>query len=84
MYESFKYYLKEDSAKTSSREETIDDLRQGQAASRAGGDTEAERRDSRLWEQIVTDLPQVQVVRAEAAVNTSDLVVRDSFPGYRT
>ena len=84
MYESFKYYLKEDSAKTSSREETIDDLRQGQAASRAGGETEAERRDSRLWEQIVTDLPQVQVVRAEAAVNTSDLVVRDSFPGYRT
>ena len=84
MYESFKYYLKEDSVKTSSREETIDDLRQGQAASRAGGETEAERRDSRLWEQIVTDLPQVQVVRAEAAVNTSDLVVRDSFPGYRT
>ena len=84
MYESFKYYLKEDSAKTSSREETIDDLRQGQAASRAGWETEAERRDSRLWEQIVTDLPQVQVVRAEAAVNTSDLVVRDSFPGYRT
>ena len=84
MYESFKYYLKEDSAKTGSREETIDDLRQGQAASRAGGETEAERRDSRLWDQIVTDLPQVQVVRAEAAVNTSDLVVRDSFPGYRT
>jgi len=84
VYESFKYYLKEDSAKTGSREETIDDLRQGQAASRAGGEAEAERRDSRLWDQIVTDLPQVQVVRAEAAVNTSDLVVRDSFPGYRT
>ena len=84
MYESFKYYLKEDSVKTGSREETIDDLRQGQPASRTGGEAEAERRDSRLWEQIVTDLPQVQVVRAEAAVNTSDLVVRDSFPGYRT
>ena len=84
MYESFKYYLKEDSAKAGSREETIDDLRQGLAASRAGGEAEAERRDSRLWDQIVTDLPQVQVVRAEAAVNTSDLVVRDSFPGYRT
>ena len=84
MYESFKYYLKEDSTKTGSREETNDDLRQGQAASRAGREAEAERRDSRLWDQIVTDLPQVHMVRAEAAVKTSDLVVRDSFPGYGT
>ena len=59
------YYLKEDSAKTGSREETIaDDLRKGQAASRAGGEAEAERRDLRLWDQIVTDLPQVHVVSA--------------------
>ena len=92
MYESFKYYLQEGSyAKSGSREETIDDLRlahqrshQGQAASRGAGEAEAERRDPRLWDQIVTDLPQVQVVRAEAQVNT-DLVVRDrTFPGYRT
>ena len=90
MYETFKYNLKDDSAKPSSREETIDDLRvsnqrsqQGQAASKGGGEAEAERRDSRLWDQIVTDLPQV--VRAQEAQVTTDLVVRDrTFPGYRT
>ena len=89
MYESFKYFLKQDTTKVS-REETIDELwlaqqrSQSQAASRTGGESEAERRDSRLWDQIVTDLPQVQVVRAESQVNT-DLVVTDrTFPGYRT
>ena len=89
VYESFKYFLKQDTTKVS-REETIDELwlaqqrSQSQAASRTGGESEAERRDSRLWDQIVTDLPQVQVVRAESQVNT-DLVVTDrTFPGYRT
>ena len=89
VYESFKYFLKQDTTKVS-REETIDELwlaqqrSQSQAASRTGGESEAEKRDSRLWDQIVTDLPQVQVVRAESQVNT-DLVVTDrTFPGYRT
>ena len=41
--EPVKYYLKEDSVKTDTREETIDDWRQVHAASRAGGEAEAER-----------------------------------------
>ena len=91
-YELFKYYLMEPSKDASphSKEDTIDDMRVAQQRhlGRSGAEisnTESDKKDTRLWDQIVTDLPiQVQVVRAESSVNT-DLVVRDrTFPGYRT
>jgi len=73
-----------------SKEDTIDDMRVAKQRhlGRSGAETstsESDKKDTRLWDQIVTDLPrQVQVVRAESSVNT-DLVVRDrTFPGYRT
>jgi len=92
-YELFKYYLKDTSkdANSHSKEDTIDDMRAAQQrhSGRSGAETStiepSDKKDTRLWDQIVTDLPrQVQVVRAESSVNT-DLVVRDrTFPGYRT
>lgn len=89
VYEGFKWWnFGRDDASSRGHENTIEDLRAAnQRSSRAewseAGERE-ERRDVRLWDQIVTDMPRPHVVRAEAGVN-SDLVVRDrTFPGYRT
>ena len=88
VYEIAKFYLKESqtsSNRNNTMEDTIEDLklanqrRGNQLASKTSAD-EADKKDSRLWDSIVTDMPRP--LRAE-----TDLVVRDRtfpVPGYRT
>ena len=87
-YELFKYYLKNSSNETKAvrNEDTIEDLRhahQQQRHQRGGGEGE-DKKDSRLWDQIVTDLPRPVLRAQETQVNT-ELVVRErTFPNYRS
>jgi len=88
VYEIAKFYLKESqtsSNRNNTMEDTIEDLklanqrRGNQLASKTSAD-EGDKKDSRLWDSIVTDMPRP--LRAE-----TDLVVRDRtfpVPGYRT
>jgi len=88
VYEIAKFYLnesKESSKSSNIMEDTIEDLklanqrRGNQLASKTTPD-EADKKDTRLWDSIVTDMPRP--LRAE-----TDLVVRDRtfpVPGYRT
>ena len=91
-YELFKYYLNtnKDTSKAG-REDTIEDLKlSNQRHVPRGGAEETDKQsrgDTRLWDQIVTDIPrQVPgVLRAESQVNTDLVTVSDrTFPGYRT
>ena len=91
----FKYYLNtnKDTPKAG-REDTIEDLKLANQrhVSRGGAEETEKRGDTRLWDQIVTDIPRQvpgvlrgQVVRAESQVNTDLVAVSDrTFPGYRT
>ena len=88
MYEIAKFYLnesQESSKRSNIMEDTIEDLkvanqRRGNQFASKTTPEEADKKDTRLWDSIVTDMPRP--LRAE-----TELVVRDRtfpVPGYRT